>query len=154
LLNIWSNLILITKPLPMQEPEKRNKRKKYNTNIPSLSSSSHLQKVNEEKSLEEIRDVVFSSINNVELQKSLDTWLKRNLNNDKIILRDLNILKTLISEYLDAFITFGYNLQGERVIIQQFKNPKDRDAIMEFFKTVFIKQQHDNFLDLEGEEDV
>jgi|688.fasta_scaffold48893_3 hypothetical protein len=138
----------------MQEPEKRNKRKKYNTNIPSLSSSSHLQKVNEEKSLEEIRDVVFSSINNVELQKSLDTWLKRNLNNDKIILRDLNILKTLISEYLDAFITFGYNLQGERVIIQQFKNPKDRDAIMEFFKTVFIKQQHDNFLDLEGEEDV
>lgn len=138
----------------MQEPEKKNKRKKHNTNIPSLSSSNNLQKLNEEKSLEEIRDVVFSSINNVELQKSLDFWLKKNIKNDKIISRDLNILKTLISEYLDAFIIFGYNIQGERVIIQQFKNPKDRDAIMEFFKTVFIKQQHDNFLDLEGEEDV
>ena len=103
--------------------------------------------------MEEIRNTVFSSINNVELQKSLDVWLKKNLQNDKIVLRDLNILKTMICEYLDTFIIFGYNLQGERIIIQHFKNPKDRDAIMEFFKTVFIRQQHDNFLDNEGEED-
>lgn len=138
----------------MQEPDKKNRRKKSDTNIPSLSSSKLQIIDSEEKTLEQIRDTVFSSINNAELQKSLDVWLKKNLQNDKIVLRDLNILKTLICEYLDTFIVFGYNLQGERVIIQHFKSPKDRDAIMEFFKTVFIRQQHESFLDTEGEEDV
>ena len=76
----------------MQEPEKKNKRKKHNTNIPSLSSSNTLQKLNEEKSLEEIRDVVFSSINNVELQKSLDFWLKKNIKNDKLFFLNRNKL--------------------------------------------------------------
>jgi hypothetical protein len=44
-------------------------------------------------------------------------------------------------------LLFGYNLEDERVIIQKFETARDRDAIMEFLKTIFIKQQTDNFLD-------
>ena len=62
-------------------------------------------------------------------------------------MRDLSILKTAITEFLDVFLLFGYDLKGNRVIIQNFKNARDRDAIMEFLKTIFIKQQQDSFLD-------
>jgi hypothetical protein len=61
--------------------------------------------------------------------------------------RDLTLLKSLVGEYLDSFLVFGYNTEGDRVIVQNFKTAKDRDAVMEFLKTIFLKQQHENFLD-------
>jgi hypothetical protein len=129
----------------MSEPKR--KRSKKETSFPSLSSQQTKDTV-----LSNIREKVYSSINNSELEKALDTWLKDNHTENKIVVRDLGILKTQISEYLDAFITFGYSLNGDRVIIQHFKNARDRDAIMEFLKTIFIKQQQENFLDLDNED--
>jgi hypothetical protein len=130
----------------MSEPKKR--RNKEGTSVPSLSSTP-----TKEITLSDIREKVFSSMNNAELEKALDTWLKDNHTENKVSVRDLSILKTQISEYLDAFITFGYNLKGERIVIHHFKNARDRDAIMEFFKTIFIKQQHENFLDIQNDDD-
>jgi len=52
---------------------------------------------------------------------------------------------------LDTFLMFGYNVNGDRIILQNFKNARDRDAIMEFLKTIFLKQQHENFLDADDE---
>lgn len=130
----------------MPEPKKR--KKKEETLIPSLSSVP-----TKEITLSDIREKVFSSINNAELEKALDTWLKDNHTENKITIRDLGILKTQISEYLDAFITFGYNIKGDRIVIQHFKNARDRDAIMEFLKTIFLKQQHENFLDIQNDDD-
>ena len=129
----------------MSEPKKRSKKKE--TKIPSLSATEV-----KEFSNKEIREKVFSSMNDNELEKALDNWLKQNHTETKIAIRDLGVLKTIISEYLDTFITFGYNLNGDRIIIQHFKSARDRDAIMEFLKTIFIKQQHENFLDLNDEE--
>lgn len=119
-----------------------NKRKK--TNNPSLSGTSTSMSPNDIKVLNE---KVFAAINNIELQKSLDKWLKQNTQQNNIIRRDMAVLKQQVSEYLDSFLLFGYNLEGERVIVQHFKNAKDRDAVMEFLKTIFLKQQHENFLD-------
>jgi len=133
----------------MSEPKKRTRKK--NTSVPSLSSTG-LQAPIEEPSLGEIREKVFSSLNNLELEKALDIWLKKNYQDNKIVLRDLNILKSIITEYLDAYILFGYSTQGDRTIIQHFKNAKDRDAMMEFLKTIFLKQQHENFLDIDEED--
>jgi hypothetical protein len=82
-----------------------------------------------------------------ELEKSLDRYLKENGHKNAVNLRDLDLLKSIVTEYLDAFIVFGYNTEGERIILQHYVNAKDRDAIMEFLKTIFIKQQQDNFLD-------
>jgi hypothetical protein len=130
----------------MSEPKKR--KSKEATTVPSLSST-----YTKETTLTNIREKVFSSMNNAELEKALDSWLKDNHTENKVTIRDLNILKSQISEYLDVFITIGYNPKGERIVIQHFKNARDRDAIMEFLKTVFIKQQQENFLDLQGEED-
>ena len=123
------------------------------TYVSSLSSDTSILSDTQGVSLNEIRESVFDSINNSELQKALDSWLKNNLREGKIARRDLNILKSMITEYMDTFILFGYNLQNERVIIQHFSNSKDRDAIMEFLKTIFLKQQNENFLDMGGNDD-
>jgi hypothetical protein len=126
-----------------------NKRKK--TNTPSLSSENTTVKSKKigmtEDELKILNDKVFTAVNNLELQKSLDRWLKENSQNNTIIRRDLSLLKSMVAEYLDSFVVFGYNMEGERVIIQNFKTAKDRDAVMEFLKTIFLKQQHENFLD-------
>ena len=51
---------------------------------------------------------------------------------------DFKILHNNISEYLESFITFGYTFDGQRVLIQQYPSPRDKDAILEFLKNVFI----------------
>ena len=48
---------------------------------------------------------------------------------------------------------FGYNTEGERIIIQHAENARDRDAVMEFLKTIFIQQQQSNFLDIESDDE-
>jgi hypothetical protein len=126
----------------------KNKRKR-DTNIPSLSSENTSQQSSgmTKEEIKILNDKVFSAINNLELQKSLDKWLKDHAQNNMITKRDLGLLKSLVGEYLDSFLLFGYNTEGDRVIVQNFKTSKDRDAVMEFLKTIFLKQQHDNFLD-------
>ena len=117
------------------------------TNNPSLSSNHNLKDKISQKEVEKIHKKVYDAVNNLELQKSLDRWLKENYQHQQIAMRDLGLLKAIISEYLDSFIVFGYNIDGERVILQNFNKAKDRDALMEFLKIVFIKQQQENFLD-------
>jgi hypothetical protein len=119
-----------------------------NTNNPSLSSESIQQKKGmTDADVQELNKKVYAAINNLELQKSLDRFLKENRTQQQTALRDLGLLKSIITEYLDSFILFGYSIDGERVIIQNFEKSKDRDALMEFLKIIFFKQQQDNFLD-------
>jgi hypothetical protein len=99
------------------------------------------------KEIEETNEKVYEAINKIELKKALETYLKQQNQYKQTEMRDFGILKSIISEYLDSFIVFGYNLHGERVIIQNYPRSKDRDAIMEFLKIIFFKQQQDNFLD-------
>jgi hypothetical protein len=124
-----------------------NKRKKI-TKSQSLSSQDIKQenKMSKEE-VETLNEKVFTAVNNLELQKSLDRWLRENSNQNQIIKRDISILKNTINEYLDTFLVFGYTMEGERIILQHFNTSKDRDAIVEFLKTIFLKQQHENFLD-------
>ena len=128
--------------------------RKKKTSTPSLSSVESLTnniKIDKNDSQEELSRKVFDAISNVELQKSIDKWMKENRKENQISMRDLGILKGIVSEYLDTFLIFGYNVNGERIILQNFKNARDRDAIMEFLKTIFLKQQHENFLDSDDE---
>jgi len=119
-----------------------------NTNNASLSSQSIQQKKGmSDADVQELNKKVYAAINNLELQKSLDKFLKENKTQHQTAMRDLNLLKSIITEYLDSFILFGYSIDGERVIIQNFEKSKDRDALMEFLKIIFFKQQQDKFLD-------
>ena len=127
--------------------------RKKKTETPSLSCVKHIIESKPESSKEEIMEKVHEALSNVELQKSMDKWMKENRKEHQISMRDLGILKNVIAEYLDIFLIFGYNTNGERIILQNFKNARDRDAIMEFLKTIFLKQQHENFLDQEDEEE-
>ena len=125
------------------KPKVKNKKQ---TTVESLSS---FDKEDEFiiSSLLETQEKIFNEINDVELQKSLLDWDKKFKQKQKIGKRDLSILKENICEYMNTFLLFGYNLDDDRVIIQKFENPRDRDAIMEFMKNIFIRQQNENFLD-------
>jgi len=113
--------------------KKRKTRIAKETLTPNLSSVS----------MADVQEKVFNAINNKELQASIENWLKKNEGRGDTNTRDLGILNGIITEYLDSFILFGYNLDGERVIIQHYHKPKDRDAMMEFLKIVFVKYQND-----------
>lgn len=104
--------------------------------------------------LNEVRNNIFNSINDAELQSSLDKWIKENHSENNIQERDYHLLKSVITEYLDSYILFGYDTKGERIIVQHANSARDRDAIMEFLKTIFIQQQQTNFLDLEDDQDL
>lgn len=127
------------------EPKKRKKRSK-NTASFDLSSV-NLKQDDKQVTFESLEEKVYHEINNEELQKCLWNWDKQFKFKQKINNRDLNILKNTISEYMSSFLIFGYNFDDDRIILQKFENPKDRDAIMEFLKNIFIKQQTENFLD-------
>ena len=51
---------------------------------------------------------------------------------------DYKYLQSTVSEFLESFIVFGYTYSGERILIQHYPTPRDRDAILEFLKNVFI----------------
>ena len=128
------------------DSKKRKKRVSKNTITPNLSCG-NIQENSNICTFESIEQKIAHEINNDELQKCLTEWNKNLKFKQKINKRDLNILKETVSEYLSTFLLFGYNLDDDRIIIQKFENSRDRDAMMEFLKTIFIKQQTENFLD-------
>jgi hypothetical protein len=107
------------------------------TNINSLSASNQIEIT------ETLEQKLYDTLNTAELKKSMDKWLRTVEGKNATIFRDLSILKGINEEYLSSFITLGYTMEGERVVLQSYSCPKDKDALMEFLKNVFI-QNHQN----------
>ena len=101
----------------------------------------------------EIRTNIFNSINDSELKNALDKWSKENNTELRIEERDYLLLTSVITEYLDSYVLFGYNTQGQRILIQHAELPKDRDALSEFQKNIFMQQQQSNFMDFDGNDE-
>ena len=122
-----------------------NKRKKKTDSPknPPISDNLH-QEITQEEKDKLIQNRLHEALNAVELKKSMDRWLKTNEGQNSITMRDLTILKGINEEYLNSFIILGYTMEDERVVIQSYKNPKDKDAMMEFLKNVFIQQCQQN----------
>jgi hypothetical protein len=113
--------------------KKTNKKpKQIQSTMPNLSSSS--------QKIDDIENKLYDALNSVELKRSMDKWLKSNEGRNSVVIRDLTILKGIIEEYLSSFLLLGYTMDGERVILQGYESPKDKDAVMEFLKNVFIQQ--------------
>jgi hypothetical protein len=116
---------------------RKNKKEKL-LNIAKETRVQNLSAVN----IQDIEEKILTAINNQELQKGIERWIRNNTEKQKETNRDLGILSGIIGEYLDSFILFGYNLEGERIIIQSQSSAKDKDALMEFLKIVFIKNHY------------
>lgn len=158
-----------TKPLHMPAPKKRSSKTDPPSKKPPKKEVSESKKIQisvavpalsavtpelSEEVISEVKSSIFNSINDAELQLALNKWIKENHTESKVVHRDYLLLKGLITEYLDSYILFGYNTEGERIIIQHAENARDQDAVMEFLKAIFIKQQQSNFLDIDsGEEE-
>lgn len=70
--------------------------------------------------------------------EQINNYLKKKDHSHKEMLSDYKILQTNISEFLESYITFGYTFEGQRVLIQNYSTPKDKDALLEFLKNVFV----------------
>ena len=80
------------------------------------------------------------------LISKIDQWLhnkqmtnaentrKRNLEN----LRDYATLEQVVTEFMDTFLLIGYNLEGQRVLIQKCSNSRDQDALVELVRNITI----------------
>jgi hypothetical protein len=101
----------------------------------------------------EIKTNIFNSINDSELKNALDKWSKENNTELRVEERDYLLLKSLITEYLDSYVLFGYNTKGQRILIQHAELAKDRDALSEFQKNIFMQQQQSNFMDFEEDDE-
>jgi hypothetical protein len=122
-----------------------NKRKKKSEPTEkSLVPDTLPKEISQEEKDQLIQNRLHDALNAVELKKSMDRWLKTNEGQNSITMRDLTILKGINEEYLNSFIVLGYTMEDERVVIQSYKNPKDKDALMEFLKNVFIQQCQQN----------
>lgn len=119
----------------MSTNKKSKKRKGLDasTNTSGLSASSQIQMT------QDLEQKLYDTLNTVELKKSMDKWLRTAEGKNATIFRDLSILKSINEEYLSSFITLGYTMEGERVILQSYSCPKDKDALMEFLKVIFIQ---------------
>lgn len=124
--------------MSLNNKKKNLKKTKIESNISSLSS-------NKEDAFDDIEKKLYDTLNAVELKKSMDRWLKTTEGRQATILRDLGILKGINEEYLDSFLVLGYTMDGERVIMQSYKSPKEKDALMEFLKVVFLQNHHGGF---------
>ena len=140
-------------PPKQQTPPAANNKFQIAVAVPSLSG---LDEKTADKILSEVKQNIYNSINDTELQGALDAWFKKHQTESKIEERDYQLLKSVVTEYLDSYLLMGYNTQGERILIQHATSAKDQDAIVEFLKNVFMShQQQLKFLDeedLDGEE--
>ena len=126
-------------PEPEKSVPKFSKRKPNTNNIK-----------NNEKSTEKNVENLFEKLNQLELQQALNKWYKSKDLETDIIQRDFEHLNVHINEYLESFLLFGYDLHGRRVLCYSLKSAKDADAVIEFLKKLFIRQQTTDFLSGEG----
>ena len=75
---------------------------------------------------------------NEQFLKHINSFLKKKETSHKESLNEYKLLQDNIGEFLESFITFGYTFSGQRVVIQHYPTPKDKDALLEFLKNIFV----------------
>lgn len=75
---------------------------------------------------------------NEQFLKHINSFLKKKEPQHRENLSDYKILQSNIGEFLESYITFGYTFTGQRVVIQHYPTPKDKDALLEFLKNIFV----------------
>jgi len=58
---------------------------------------------------------------------------------EKIKLKELTHLSSIIEEYLSCFLIIGYTLQDERAILWNGKSAKDEAALLDLLRVTFIE---------------
>ena len=90
-----------------------------------------------------------SPVQTVEQQQfmaKLNQWLSLNKDNQAETNRRRNLetlndyvtLEQTVTEFLDTFLLIGYNLQGQRVIVQHCSNNRDQDALIELVRNIAV----------------
>ena len=91
-------------------------------------------------SAEEFNDLITQQVQ-LHLNKAKqEETIHRNIESTK----DLENLHNLLKEYMCSFIVVGYSMNDERVLIQNSSTQKDKDALMELLKNIFLTLQQNN----------
>lgn len=76
----------------------------------------------------------------------INEYLLKKENQKKETNYNYEYLYNNVSEYLESFVVFGYTYNGERILIQHATNSRDRDALLEFLKNIFISFSKDTLV--------
>ena len=109
-------------PVKGEAPLKKKRSKK----IPNVVPLGNPQEV---KELDEFLKDIYASM---EKNKSL-----QNLNRPKPDV-DPEIIKAILSEYLNCFALIGYDLEGKRIVIKWSPNDKSEDSLVELIRCIFL----------------
>lgn len=89
---------------------------------------------------------------NEQFLTQINSFLKKKEITNRESIEDYKILQSTIGEFLESFITFGYTFSGQRVVIQHYPSPRDKDALLEFLKNIFVANAAKDDAPFEGDE--
>lgn len=130
-----------------KRPSKNSKKKPAPLNKDSISPTpTPVETLSEKENQEFLQHI------NAFLKKS---EINENVCRHRVKVDDYRVLQSAVSEFLESFITFGYTFDGQRVLIQHYPTPKDKDAIIEFLKNVFLSAaaREDVFFEKESDDE-
>lgn len=114
------------------KPAPKKPRKKRTSKPPTQEAPSPTPQVTA------MRVLPLSPEENEMFLKQINEFLKKKDPPSKDTNYDYKILQSNVGEFLESYILFGYNFHGQRVVIQNYPSPRDKDALLEFLKNIFI----------------
>ena len=115
------------------KPPKPKKASKRKTKVTGLSAS-NVPSGLDEKQLLHVEDVI--------KQAFLRFYDTATVKQHKV--KDLEHLNTIVTEYLQAFMILGYDINGEKVFVMHATNPHDKDALVEHLRTTLLSIINNN----------
>lgn len=113
------------KPL---KPKKTLKRKTKVTGLSAIKNENTAPSGLDKKQLVQVEDVI--------KQAFLRFYDTATVKQHKV--KDLEHLTGIVTEYLQAFMVLGYDINGEKVFVMHATNPHDRDALVEHLRTTLL----------------
>lgn len=87
-------------------------------------------------------DIAMPKAEKINIDQLLAQALFRHKNDEiadkKIKLKEFNHFASIAEEYLSCYITIGYSLQNERVVLLHMPTPKDEAALIDLLRATFL----------------
>lgn len=121
-----------SKSLPVQQQDIRP--------TPQASPSNH--SIPPTKSIEDVAKLLISGLmgrqqaDEMAREEVDPNDLKQMIKQKVLNEHQVELLKSMVSEYLSNFIIMGYDMRGERVLITNATNSQDRDSMLQMAQTV------------------
>jgi hypothetical protein len=88
----------------------------------------------------DIKDLVKQMLTTESVQQEITKEATKRLDKEETV----GAVKSILSEYFNAFIILGYGVNGDRIVIKETKSDMGDDSIIEVLRYVLMKMVHGN----------